>query len=172
MYSQLTAFGRLTRDPELRYVTGAEGQVAVCDITIACDDRSRSGETKTGFFDFVFWAGAAEAIAKHLVKGDPILAIGSGRTETWTTPANGPEPGQKRSRLKFRGKEFKFCPRVATRASTPEESDDGPAPHLNPALQHLRSMPKSNPAPPSPPDTYPGPLPSGHPGAEDLDIPF
>lgn len=124
MYSQLTAFGRLTRDPELRYVNGKEGQVAVCNITIACDDRSRSGETKTGFFDFVFWAGAAEAIAKHLVKGDPILAMGSGRTETWTTQVSG---GSKTHfRLKFRGREFKFCPRVATRASASEGTEIAP----------------------------------------------
>jgi single-strand DNA-binding protein len=141
MYNQLTAFGRLTRDPELRYVTGKEGQVAVCDITIACDDRSRSGETKTGFFDFVFWAGAAEAIAKHLVKGDPILAIGSGRTETWITAANTPEPGQKRSRLKFRGREFKFCPRVATRASAPEGTEIAPTTQVGEARRQTPYQP-------------------------------
>lgn len=141
MYSQIVAFGRLTRDPELRYVTGKEGQVAVCNITIACDDYSRSGEKKTGFLDFVFWAGAGEAIAKHLVKGDPIFATGSARTETWTDEPS----GQQRSRLRFRGRDFKFCPRVATRASASEGTEIAPTTQVGEA----RRQPPYQPPPPS-----------------------
>lgn len=109
MYSRLTAFGRLVRDPELKCVQGRDGKdVACCNITLACDDRAFNGETKTAFIDFTFWAGAAEAIAKYLSKGDPLLAVGAPRTETWE------KDGDKRSKLKFRGLEFTFVPRGKT----------------------------------------------------------
>lgn len=119
MYNQMTAFGRLVRDPELKYVNGPQGQVACCEVTIACDDHSHSGDTKTAFLDFVFWAGRGEAIAQHLKKGDPILAVGSARTESWQTAE-----GQKRSRLRFRGREFKFIPRQQAQP----QIDQGPPP--------------------------------------------
>lgn len=109
MYSQITAFGRLTRDPELKYVNGPEGQVAVCNITIACDDRGgHSGKTHTGFLDFVFWARRGEVIADKLRKGDPILAFGAARTESWED-----RDGKQHSRLRFRGTNFQFVPRTS-----------------------------------------------------------
>lgn len=124
MYSQLTAYGRLTRDPELRYVNSANGQIAVCNVTIACSDVSTSSGEKreyTAYYDFVFWAGQAETIAKHLKKGDPILVTGSGRTETWDAA-----DGTKRSRLRFRGKEFRFS--AGTKAREKPSAPEG-APH-------------------------------------------
>ena len=106
MFNQLTAYGRLVRDPELRYVNAASGTVAVCNISIACSDVSTSSGEKreyTGYFDFVFWDSQAENIAKYMKKGDPILAIGTGRTETWEDAQ-----GTKRSRLRFKGSTFRF----------------------------------------------------------------
>lgn len=82
MYNKITIVGRLTRDPELKYV-GTQG-IANARFTIACDRpfKTKSGEKETDFIPVVCWRGLAETSAEHLEKGRPALV--SGRLELGT----------------------------------------------------------------------------------------
>ena len=46
--NKLTIIGNLTRDPELRSVTTANGPVSVCDFTVAVNSRRRGGQNNNG----------------------------------------------------------------------------------------------------------------------------
>ena len=61
--------GRLTRDPELKYVPST-GK-AVANFTIAVDRTytSKFGERMTDFFNIVVWGKQAENCANYLAKG-------------------------------------------------------------------------------------------------------
>lgn len=65
--------GRLTRDPELRYVAGS-GK-AVCNFDIAVD-RPFSKEKATDFFKVIVWGKTGENAANYLAKGRQVAVKG------------------------------------------------------------------------------------------------
>ena len=58
--------GRLTRDPELRYIPNTGKAVANFDIAV---DRPFSKEKETDFFKVQVWGKMAENCANYLAKG-------------------------------------------------------------------------------------------------------
>ncbi len=68
--------GRLTKDPELRYIP-ATGR-AVTSFTIAVDRefRGSNGERQADFFNVVVWGKQAENVANHLEKGRQVAVDG------------------------------------------------------------------------------------------------
>ena len=61
--------GRLTKDPELRYTSGA-GQMAVCRFSIAVDRPVKQGKEKEADFPrIVVFGKQAENCDKYLAKG-------------------------------------------------------------------------------------------------------
>ena len=58
--------GRLTRDPELRYIPNSGKAVANFDIAV---DRPFSKEKETDFFKVQVWGKMAENCANYLAKG-------------------------------------------------------------------------------------------------------
>lgn len=86
--------GRLTRDPELRYV---KSDVAVCTMGLAINTRVKRGERwedETTFLDVKAWAKQAEHASEKLRKGAPILVEGTLRQESWEA-----KDGSQRSKL-------------------------------------------------------------------------
>ena len=75
----ITATGRLTADPELRF---APSGVAVASFSIACNDRrknTQTGEWEDGdatFLNCSAWRTLAEQIAETLTKGDGVTITG------------------------------------------------------------------------------------------------
>lgn len=82
----LTATGRLTADPELRFTPAG---LAVCEFTIAVNPRERdaqSGQWRDLDPSFVFvtaWKTLAENCAETLVRGVPVIVSGRWREERW-----------------------------------------------------------------------------------------
>lgn len=66
--NRITLIGRLTRDPEIKYV--GEG-VAMTKFTLAIDRpyTRKDGEKETDFIDIVTWRKLAEVCADYLSKG-------------------------------------------------------------------------------------------------------
>lgn len=72
----ISAFGRLTRDPELAQVNGSSG--SVCRMGIAADTnrRDQSGQNITVFFDVTIWGRMGQNCATYLHKGDTVFVSG------------------------------------------------------------------------------------------------
>lgn len=92
----ITIAGRLTRDPELKYVSGGR---AVCEVSIANSRhyKDKSGEKKeeTTFINATIWDKFAEYVGEKLRKGRPIIVEGRLKSESWEDKTT----GQKRSKV-------------------------------------------------------------------------
>lgn len=83
--NRLTIIGNLTRDPELRAVNTANGQVSVCDFTLAVNRRNRgNGQDEADFFRVTAWRGLGETCQKYLAKGRKVAVVGSVSCRTYT----------------------------------------------------------------------------------------
>ena len=107
--------GRLTRDPELRYIPSG---TAVCKIGMAVSKhfRGRDGERRedTMFIDVTAWDKQAEYLGERLRQGSPIVVEGSLKQDSWEDK----QTGQKRSKIEVR----------AWRVQELAWSDRGPGP--------------------------------------------
>ena len=75
--------GRLTRDPELRYI--AQSGQAVCTFSLAVDRpyTKQDGTRDTDFIDIQVWGKQAESCANYLSKGKVAGVQGSIRRDTY-----------------------------------------------------------------------------------------
>lgn len=83
MLNHIVIYGRLTRDPELRYT---QSQTPVASFSIACDRdyKPDGGERETDFVDVVAWRHTGEFVSKYFAKGDPIIVSGRLQVRDWT----------------------------------------------------------------------------------------
>ncbi|RKI45786.1 single-stranded DNA-binding protein [Clostridium paraputrificum] len=71
--------GRLTKDPELKFLPGS-GK-ANCRFTIAVNREYKKDETD--FINCVAWGKTAETISQYMIKGRQIAVSGSIRTRSF-----------------------------------------------------------------------------------------
>lgn len=77
--------GRLTRDPELRYANGRDGQMAVTNYSVAVDRRiKREGEADADFFNCTVFGKSAEFAEKYFKKGMKVLITGRLQNDNYT----------------------------------------------------------------------------------------
>jgi len=92
----ITIAGRLTRDPELKHLSGGR---AVCEVSIANSRyyKDKSGERKeeTVFINATIWDKMAEYVGEKLRKGRPVIVEGRLKSESWEDKTS----GQKRSKI-------------------------------------------------------------------------
>lgn len=82
--NQCTFLGRLTRDPEIRYSSGAE-QMPIARFTLAVDRRrKKDGESEADFFPCVAFDKRAEFAEKYLYCGIRVLVSGSMKNNNYT----------------------------------------------------------------------------------------
>ena len=79
--------GNLTRDPELRYSTGAN-QTAICRFTVAVNDRRRNPQTQEwednpSFIPIVVFGKQAENCDRYLAKGRKVAVNGKIQTGSY-----------------------------------------------------------------------------------------
>lgn len=74
--------GRLTRDPEVRYTDGANGQKAIARYTIAVDRRGQ--DAGADFIPCVAFGNSAEFAEKYLKKGTKMIICGRIQTGSYT----------------------------------------------------------------------------------------
>lgn len=107
--------GNLTRDPESR----AAGSATVVRFGIANNRKfsTASGEKReeVAFAEVEAWGKTGETIAKHFVKGKPIVVVGRWKTEQWE------QDGKKESRTRLVCEQFHF-------ADGPKGDEPAPAP--------------------------------------------
>lgn len=74
--------GRLTRDPDLKYIPSGE---AVANFTLAVDRpfANKAGEKEADFIPIVVWRKQAENCAKYLTKGSQVAIDGRIQVRSW-----------------------------------------------------------------------------------------
>jgi single-strand DNA-binding protein len=103
-YNRVILMGRLTRDPELRYIPSG---TAVCEFGLAVNDRRKNNQTgewveDTQFIDITMWARQAEIASEYLSKGSPVFVEGRLKFDSWE------KDGQKYSKLRVVGEKMQF----------------------------------------------------------------
>jgi single-strand DNA-binding protein len=101
-FNRVLLMGRLTRDPELRFTPQG---TPVLDLGLALNREYTVGTERrkeTTFVDVTFWMKQAELIAQYLKKGEPIFVEGRLSLDSWE------QDGQKRSKLRVVGENFRF----------------------------------------------------------------
>lgn len=118
--SKVVLFGRLTRDPELRYTTGG---TAVVTLGVAVNRRVKRNdnwEDEVSFFDVVVFGRRAETVAEYLKKGREVLVEGDLVQRRWET-----SEGQKRSKIEVNARDVQFIGGAGGAARPAAESGGG-----------------------------------------------
>ena len=79
--------GRLTKDPELRYIPGSGTAVASMTIAIDRDYTKKDGSRETDFIPVEVMGKSAEFCAKYLSKGRLVAVQGSIRVDKYQNQA-------------------------------------------------------------------------------------
>ena len=76
--------GRLTKEPDIRYSTGAN-QMCVAKYTLAVDRKfKKDGEPSADFINCVSFGKVAEIAEKYFIKGTKIIVSGRIQTGSYT----------------------------------------------------------------------------------------
>lgn len=122
MLNRIILIGRLTRDPELRYVPSGQ---PVSSFTLAVDRPfvDKQGERGTDFIDIVAWRRLAEQVTQHLSKGRLVAVEGRLQIRSYET-----QDGQKRKVAEVVADGVRFLDRKAAGAAgTPAAEPAGGA---------------------------------------------
>ena len=107
MLNRVILIGRLTRDPELRYVPSGQ---PVASFTLAVDRpfTNQAGERETDFIDIVAWRKLADQVSQHLSKGRLVAVEGRLQIRSYET-----QDGQKRKVAEIVADGVRFLDRKA-----------------------------------------------------------
>lgn len=100
--NQVILIGRLTRDPEIRYIPGSGTPVATFSVAIDRDYVKKDGTKETDFIPVEVMGKTAEFCANYLSKGRLVSVVGSIRIDKYKT-----QSGENKSFTKVAGKNVK-----------------------------------------------------------------
>ncbi|RKD32071.1 single-stranded DNA-binding protein [Thermohalobacter berrensis] len=78
--------GRLTRDPELRFLPDSGRPVTTFNIAVDRPFTNKQGQRETDFFKIVVWGRQAENCANYLAKGRLVGVHGRIQNRSYETP--------------------------------------------------------------------------------------
>lgn len=85
MLNQSILMGRLTKEPETKYLQGTDNSVTRFTLAVERDYKAAGEEKpKTDFINCVAWNKTGEFIAKYFPKGSMIAVVGSIETDSYT----------------------------------------------------------------------------------------
>ncbi|MDO5063032.1 MAG: single-stranded DNA-binding protein [Peptostreptococcaceae bacterium] len=77
--------GRLTKDPELRYIPSSGNPVANFSIAVDRTFVGKDGQKQADFFNIVVWGKQAENVANYLAKGSQVAVRGRIENRSYET---------------------------------------------------------------------------------------
>ncbi|HEV8339266.1 MAG TPA: single-stranded DNA-binding protein [bacterium] len=110
MLNRIILIGRLTRDPELRYVPSGQ-PVASFSLAVDRPFTNQAGERETDFIDVVAWRKLADQVSQHLSKGRLVAVEGRLQIRNWET-----QDGQKRKAAEVVADAVRFLDRKGAAA--------------------------------------------------------
>jgi len=108
--------GRLTRNPEIKYVGNDNSPLTKFNIAVDRNYVSQDGEKKSDFIDIEIWGRQAENCAKYLNKGSMACVKGQIRVEKYQN-----SNGENRYITKVRADSVKFLGSSGARKSSNDE---------------------------------------------------
>ncbi|KXI11531.1 single-stranded DNA-binding protein [Peptostreptococcus anaerobius] len=117
--------GRLTKDPELKYIPGSGTPVATFTLAINRDYKNKDGSTPVDFIPCEIMGKPAEFTANYIAKGRLVAVIGSIRVDRYE------QNGEKKTFTKVSGRQIQALESM-------KNKDDGQA----------SGTPKFEPTPP------------------------
>jgi len=145
--NQVSIYGRLTRDPELRYTQQGK---AVANFSLAVN---RFNDNEADFFDCEAWEKQAENIANSCKKGHRLLIWGRLRQDRWTDQ----QTQQNRTAVRIVVQGFSFIePPPPPQGQAPPQ---GPGGYQGQPLYQQPGYPGYVPPPGGYPPPYPGQYP-------------
>ncbi len=120
MLNKVFLIGRLTRDPEIRFLPSG---TQVTTFTLAVNRAYKTKDSsewkeETYFFDIEAFGFLAERIGKQLNKGTQVLVEGSLRQDKWETPS-----GEKRVKVKVVAEKVNMLAAAKTEKPAPVEEE-------------------------------------------------
>jgi single-strand DNA-binding protein len=121
VYNRIILIGRLTRDPELRYVPSG---APVASFTLAVDRpfKDQQGNRETDFIDIVAWRKLAEQVSQYMTKGRMVAVEGRLQIRSYET-----QDGQKRKVAEVVADGVRFLDRARTSGGPGEPAVTAPA---------------------------------------------
>lgn len=121
--NSLTIIGNLTRDPQIRTVNTANGDVSVCSFGVAVNRRKNAGQQEQAdFFNVTAWRQLGEACSRYLAKGRKVCVCGPVSVRTYQA-----QDGSTRASLEVTAEEVGFL------SSRDEAQAAAPAPVIDQA---------------------------------------
>ena len=126
MVNKVFLVGRLTRDPEIRFLPSGS-QVTSFSIAVNRAYKTKDSDDwkeETYYFDIDTFGSLAERLGKKLSKGVQVLIEGSLRQDRWENQA-----GEKRSKVKVVAGKVSLLSRKAKKEEelTPSETEENVA---------------------------------------------
>ncbi|MEZ0322781.1 MAG: single-stranded DNA-binding protein [Hydrogenothermaceae bacterium] len=118
MINKVIIIGRLTKNPEVRYLPSG---MQVTSFTLAVNrnfkDKSGNWQEETYFFDIETFGNLAERVGNSLNKGYQVYIEGSLRQDKWET-----NKGEKRSKVKIVAEKVSILSKPSNNQSPQVES--------------------------------------------------
>lgn len=119
--NKVMLMGRLTREPNVRYIADRNGeQMAVARYTLAVDRRRRGQENEADFIRCVAFGRGGEFTEKYLHQGTKICVIGRIQTGSYTN-----KDGQKVYTIDVVVEDQEFAESRRAAAETQSQPDAG-----------------------------------------------
>ena len=140
--------GRLTRDVELRYISGTGTPVAQFTIAVDREFTTKDGKKETDFIDIQVWGKSAENCSNYIGKGSLVGVQGSIRIDSYE------KDGERRKYTRINANRVQFLDTRNKSESSYKKNQQGFEPNFEPSF------------------TPTGLSPQGFQAIEDDDIPF
>ena len=133
MLNQVVLMGRITRDPDTRFIQNTNNSVTRFSIAVDRDYKAANEERpRTDFISCIAWNKTGEFISKYFKKGSMIAVTGSIETGSYTD-----RDGKKIYTTEIRVNKASFTGEKASGSS----SDPDAAPHPAPDADGFMNIP-------------------------------
>ena len=118
MSAEITVKGNLGSDPELKFVQGSKGDLALATFSLAYTPRSKQGnewvDGETLWFRVTQFGEKAETLIDALRKGDTVVVVGSLKQSTFKA-----KDGTDKTSLEINASDIGVVPKAKKRQDTP-----------------------------------------------------
>ncbi|MDY2737455.1 single-stranded DNA-binding protein [Intestinibacter sp.] len=129
--NNVVLIGRLTKDPELRYIPGTGTPVATFTLAIDRDYTKKDGSKDTDFIPIEVMGKSAEFCANYIAKGRLVAIQGSIRVDRYQT-----QSGENRTFTKVSARNVQALDSNRSKSENPYvESHPGSQPSFEPSFE-------------------------------------